>query len=71
MVNIIGTIGEFRSVRHSNNNAAPTKVKCRNAGAVGEGGQAEPAPATASPASIDGDARAVPPAVTDAFKGTT
>ena len=68
MVNIIGTIGEFRSVRHNNNNAAPTEVECRDAGAVGESGQAKPATATASPASIDGDVRAVPPAVTDAEK---
>ena len=68
MVNIIGTIGEFRSVRRNNNNAAPTEVECRNAGAVGESGQTKPAPATASLASIDGDARTLPPAVTDAEK---
>ena len=71
MVNIIGTIetiGEFRSVRHNNNNATPTEVECRNAGAVGESGQTKPAPATASPASIDGDARTLPPAVTEAEK---
>ena len=65
MVNIIG---ELINVRHNNNHAAPTEVECRNAGAVGEGGQAKPASATANAASVDTNVRTVPPAVTKAEK---
>jgi len=59
-------IGEFKSVRGNNNHAAPTEDECRNVGAVGEIGQAKPAPATAISAGINGNARPLPPAVTAA-----
>lgn len=65
MVNIIG---EFKSVRNNNNHAAPASDQRDHGEAKCIQGSAKPEAATGGTESTVADARAVPPAVTDAEK---
>ena len=65
MVNIIG---EFKSVRNNNNHAAPASDQRDHGEAKCIQGSAKPEAATGGTENTVADARAVPPAVTDAEK---